>query len=53
MLRLSIDEREDDDRGVEVRALPFVISEDLAEQYGGNFSVALDEHSIPVVEAAP
>lgn len=53
MLRLSIDERENDDLEENVRSLPFVISEDLAEQYGGNFSVTLDEHSIPVVEAAP
>ncbi|MDR2574314.1 MAG: ErpA-related iron-sulfur cluster insertion protein [Desulfovibrio sp.] len=52
VLRLSIDEREDEDREGEANSLPFVISEELAEQYGENFSVSLDENKMPVVEAA-
>lgn len=32
-----------------VRALPFVIGEDLAEQYGDTFAVTLDEHQVPTV----
>ncbi|MDR2574315.1 MAG: hypothetical protein LBC94_08275 [Desulfovibrio sp.] len=51
MLRLSIDEREDEDKEGEVNSLPFVISEELADQYGENFSVSLDENQMPVVEA--
>lgn len=52
MLRLSIDEREDDDVEGEANSLPFVISEDLADQYGLDFSVDLDEEKMPVVVAA-
>ena len=51
VLKLSIDEREDDDVEVEVDSLPFVISKDLIDQYGKNFSVILDEQQIPSVAA--
>jgi Fe-S cluster assembly iron-binding protein IscA len=51
VLKLSIDEREEEDVEGETRSLPFVISEELAEQYGRNFSVTLDENLMPVVEA--
>lgn len=43
--------REDDDVEGISHALPFVLGRDLAEQYGEDFSVALDEHTMPVVEA--
>lgn len=49
MLRLSIDEREKDDIEGSANALPFVIGEDLAEQYGDTFEVSLDEHQVPTV----
>ncbi len=49
VLRLSIDERESDDLEGQAGSLPFVINEDLADQYGLNFSVALDEEKMPVV----
>ncbi|MDR1776653.1 MAG: hypothetical protein LBR31_02325 [Desulfovibrio sp.] len=51
MLRLSIDEREDDDVEEAVNALPFVINEELFEQYGENYSVTLDENQVPVIVA--
>lgn len=35
----------------EALSLPFVISEELAGQYGENFLIALDENQMPVVEA--
>jgi hypothetical protein len=44
VLRLSIDEREDDDVEGQAQSLPFVINKELVEQYGENFSVVLDEH---------
>jgi Fe-S cluster assembly iron-binding protein IscA len=52
VLKLSIDEREDEDMEGTAGALPFVISRDLAEQYGRDFSVALDENRMPVVAIA-
>lgn len=52
MLRLSIDERESDDVEAEAASIPFVITEDLAEQYGRNFSIALDENQVPSVAVA-
>jgi Fe-S cluster assembly iron-binding protein IscA len=50
-LRLSFDERDDEDMEGEAESLPFIINQDLAEQYGTNFSVSLDEHGMPVVAA--
>ncbi|MDR2669572.1 MAG: ErpA-related iron-sulfur cluster insertion protein [Desulfovibrio sp.] len=44
VLRLSIDERSDDDLEAPAQSVPFVIDRDLADQYGENFVVALDEH---------
>lgn len=49
---LSIDEREDDDLEGEVNSLPFVIDEELADQYGESFSVSLGENGIPAVATA-
>ncbi|MEG2173437.1 MAG: hypothetical protein RRY29_09285 [Desulfovibrionaceae bacterium] len=49
MLRLSIDEREEEDTEGTAQALPFVINTDLAAQYGNKFSVILDAHNMPVV----
>lgn len=49
MLRLSIDEREEEDVEGESESLPFVIAEDLVDTYGSNFSVSLDENKMPVV----
>ncbi len=43
VLRLSIDTREDDDVDAEVEDMPFVMNEELVEQYGTNFVVTLDE----------
>ncbi len=51
VLRLSIDEREDDDVEGQVQSLPFVINKELVEQYGSNFSVSLDEHQAFDVKA--
>lgn len=47
MLRLSIDEREDEDIEGEVQSLSFVISEEMADQYGSAYSVFLNEEGIP------
>ncbi|MEG2173436.1 MAG: hypothetical protein RRY29_09280 [Desulfovibrionaceae bacterium] len=47
---MSIDTREDEDVTGEAQSLPFVINEDLAEQYGENFSVSLDESNVPTVD---
>lgn len=52
MLRLSIDERESDDVSGEADSIPFVTSEDFAEQYGNSFNIALDENHVPCVEVA-
>ena len=43
VLRLSIDERESEDIEAEINSIPFVINEELAEQYGTTFVVTLDE----------
>lgn len=48
---LSIDEREDDDLEGEISAMPFVINEELADQYGVNFSISLDDSGLPHVDA--
>lgn len=48
VLRLSIDEREDEDVEVEVDSMPFVANEELVAQYGPAYSVTLDENGIPV-----
>lgn len=49
MLRLSIDAREDNDLEALVSQLPFVIEQDLADQYGAKFLVSLDSNKMPVV----
>ncbi|MDR2819933.1 MAG: ErpA-related iron-sulfur cluster insertion protein [Desulfovibrio sp.] len=43
VLRLSIDEREDDDVEFNVKSMPFVMNEDLVEQYGENLKVTMTE----------
>ena len=49
VLRLSIDEREDEDVEGEAEALSFVIAQDLVDTYGNNFFVSLDENQVPTV----
>jgi hypothetical protein len=49
---LSIDERRDEDVEGEVESLPFVISDFLADQYGKDFVIVLDEYGMPDVSAA-
>lgn len=44
VLRLSIDERQDEDIEGTASALPFVIHQDIVDQYGTAFIVSLDEH---------
>lgn len=39
VLRLSIDEREDEDVEATIDSIPFVINEELVEQYGDDFTV--------------
>jgi hypothetical protein len=51
VLRLSIDEREDEDVEGKAASLPFVIEGDLADRYGRDFSVAMDERRMPAVTA--
>ncbi|MDR1489150.1 MAG: ErpA-related iron-sulfur cluster insertion protein [Desulfovibrio sp.] len=51
-LRLSIDERCDDDLETPAHSVPFVINRDLADQYGENFTVAQDEHQAFTVAPA-
>ena len=48
----SIDEREDGDVAGEIDAIPFVINEELVEQYGEDFVISLGENGIPVIEVA-
>ena len=51
VLMLSIDEREDGDLEGEAESMPFVINEDLADQYGQSFSICLCENGLPTVTA--
>lgn len=51
VLRASIDEREDGDVETEMDAVPFAISEEIADQYGSNYAISLDEQGMPVVTA--
>ncbi len=51
MLRLGIDEYEEDDLEGEAAGLPFVIEQDCAAQYGTRFSIFLDKNQVPVVTA--
>ncbi|MDR2819932.1 MAG: ErpA-related iron-sulfur cluster insertion protein [Desulfovibrio sp.] len=51
VLRLSIDEREDDDVEFNVKSMPFVINEELADQYGENFTVTLNDQQAFEVKA--
>lgn len=53
VLRLSIDELDDDDVESQVASLSFVINKDLADQYGRRFSITLDPNQMPVVAALP
>lgn len=50
VLRLSFDERGDDDVEGQAGSLPFVIEQELSEQYGLSFSVDLcAESGLPTV----
>jgi hypothetical protein len=51
VLRLSIDEREDDDVEFKVKSMPFVINEELVDQYGENFTVTLNDQQAFDVKA--
>lgn len=51
VLRLSIDEREDDDVEAQVDGLPFAVPEEMIDQYGESFSISLGEDDVPVVAA--
>lgn len=51
MLRLSIDEQEDEDVAGHAESLPFVINRDLVDQYGTEFSVAMDTNAMYLVTA--
>ena len=53
VLRLSIDMREDEDLESEIEAIPFVMNEELAEQYGTNLVVNYieEEHAFDVKAA--
>jgi len=53
VLRLGIDEREEDDLETEIGELPVVINRDLADQYGGRFIISLDKDQMPVVSSLP
>ncbi len=53
VLRLGIDEYEEDDLEGEAASLPFVIDRDLADRYGTRFTVFLDKNQIPSVTAVP
>lgn len=46
VLRLSIDTADDDDVKAEINKLPFAISQDLIDQHGDKFAVALNEEGI-------
>ena len=46
---MSIDEREDEDHDGEAESLPFVANQEVVDQYGERFTVALDENKMPVV----
>lgn len=46
VLRLSIDMREDDDVEAEVNGIPFVMNEELVEQYGDNLTVRYLEEDL-------
>lgn len=53
VLRLSIDTREDDDVEAEIQSMPFVMNEDLVDQYGENLQVTfLEEDQAFDVKAA-
>ena len=53
VLRLSIDMREDEDVETEIDAIPFVMNEELAEQYGTDLVVNYieEEHAFDVKAA--
>jgi len=48
----SIDEKEDDDVAGEIEGIPFVINEELVEQYGEDFIISLGEDGVPSIEVA-
>lgn len=52
VLRLSIDTVEDDDMKATIGSIPFAVNQDLADQYGTNFSVTLDAEGALEVKVA-
>lgn len=46
VLRLSIDERENEDVEATIDSIPFVINEELIEQYGDDFTVEFLEEDL-------
>ena len=52
-LRVSLDEREDPDEECEVTVdgMPFVVSNDVIDSYGEQYSIAAQESGIPGVTA--
>lgn len=51
MLRLSIDRLEDEDVEGVADSLPFIADRDLVDQYGMEFSVAMDANAMYLVTA--
>jgi hypothetical protein len=50
VLRASIDEREDDDVSGEADSIPFVVNEEIIDQYGDSFSISIDADGMAVAE---
>lgn len=53
-LRISLDEREDPDeeQEIQVDGIPFVVSNDVIDSYGLEYSIFVDDHDMPGVRAA-
>ncbi len=53
-LRVGLDEREDPDeeKEVQVDGIPFVVSNEVIDSYGLEYSIFVDDHDMPGVRAA-
>jgi hypothetical protein len=51
VLRLSIDEQDDEDVEGYADSLPFIVNRGLVDQYGTEFSVAMDTNATYLVTA--
>ena len=51
-LRVSIDEREDEDEEQEgeFEGIPFVINNDVIDSYGEDYAISLNDDGLPVVK---